>query len=50
MGMLESIYVIGMWTAGACALGVVAALVARNKKLIEWLRCQWWAEPFFLDE
>lgn len=49
MGMLEGIYIIGAWALGASVLGIVATLISRNKKLMEWLRCQWWAEPFFID-
>lgn len=49
MGMLEGIYIIGAWVLGASVLGIVAALISRNKKLIEWLRSQSWAEPFFID-
>lgn len=50
--MIENLFIVFVYLLGFAACGVIAAgvaWVAKKTGLADWLRCQWWAAPFFLD-
>lgn len=52
MGVLENIFILDFYLCAFIACGFIAAgvaWVAKKTGLTDWLRCQWWAAPFFLD-